>query len=129
MGMINLKTIALYDKTCSLCKESKRIFQKLDWLKQINWLSLQEYEQIGPIQVIDSKSLRKELHIITPNGRILKGYFAIRYLFVHFPITVLLGLLLYIPFTPIIGKPIYRLIANNRHRLLKRKCDDGSCSL
>lgn len=128
MGLINMKTIALYDKTCSLCKESKRIFQKIDWLNQINWISLQEYEQYNQVK-IDSKSLRRELHIITPRGKILKGFYAIRYLFIQFPATALFGFLLYIPFTPIIGEWVYRIIAKNRHRFLKSKCDNGSCSL
>lgn len=123
-----MKTIALYDKTCSLCKESKRIFQKLDWLKLINWISLQEYEHFDEVK-IDSKSLRRELHIITPNGKILKGFYAVRHLILHFPVTALFGALLYMPFTPIIGKPVYRFIAKNRHRFLKNKCDNGSCSL
>ena len=127
-GLINLKTIALYDKTCSLCKESKRIFQKVDWFKQIKWISLQEYGENIRVK-IDSKSLRREIHIITPSGKILKGFYAIRYLFVHFPVTSLFGILLYIPFAPIIGEPVYRFIAKNRHRFLKNKCDNGSCSL
>ena len=126
--MINLKTIALYDKTCSLCKESKRIFQKIDWLKQINWISLQEYGKNGKVK-IDNKSLRREIHIITSSGKILKGFYAIRYLFIHFPVTALFGILLYIPFTPMIGNPVYQFIAKNRHRFLKSKCDNGSCSL
>ncbi len=128
MGLINLKTIALYDNTCSLCKESKRIFQKIDWLKQIEWIALQDYGENNKIK-IDNKSLRRELHIIIPSGKILKGYYAVRYLFVHFPITALIGVLLYIPFTPLIGEPVYRIIAKNRHRFLKSKCDNGSCSL
>ena len=129
MGMIQMKTIALYDKTCSLCKESKRLFQKMDWCRRVEWISLQEYEQMDKTFPLNEKDLRRELHLITSSGKIVKGFYAIRYLLLLFPLTMLVGLILYIPFTPVIGKPIYRLIARNRYRFLKGKCESGSCSL
>ncbi|CAM3538974.1 thiol-disulfide oxidoreductase DCC family protein [Cytobacillus oceanisediminis] len=124
-----MKTIALYDGTCSLCKETKRLSEKLDWLKQVEWISLQEYERNLNSISFSKQDLRKELHIITPAGDIKKGYYAVRRLLRHFPATFLFSVLLYIPFTPIIGNPIYQWIAKNRHKFLKKKCDDGSCSL
>ncbi|WP_235822868.1 thiol-disulfide oxidoreductase DCC family protein [Cytobacillus massiliigabonensis] len=127
--MIFLRTTALYDRTCTLCKESKRMFTKLDWFRQIDWVSLQEYEKNEQAFAFDKASLRKELHIITSNGHVLKGFYAIRYLFLRFPLFFLLGAFLYLPFSYIIGNPIYQWIAKNRHKFLKRKCEDGSCSL
>ncbi|MBU8879837.1 DUF393 domain-containing protein [Bacillus sp. FJAT-29790] len=126
-----MKTIALYDGTCSLCRKSKRIFEKLDWLGKVYWVSLQEYEKTAQSQVVlfDQMELRKELHIITSSGKVLKGYYAIRHILVLFPSTILMGVILFIPFSPLIGNPIYKWIAKNRHKFLKRKCEDGSCSL
>ncbi|MBP2243339.1 putative DCC family thiol-disulfide oxidoreductase YuxK [Cytobacillus eiseniae] len=105
------------------------MFQKLDWLEKVEWISLQEYEKGEHTHIFDKESLRKELHLITPTGKVLKGYYAIRYLFLLFPASCLIGLIGYIPLSPIIGKPIYKWVAKNRHRWTKGKCKDGSCSL
>lgn len=124
-----MKTIALYDGTCSLCKETKRIFNKLDWLNKVEWISLQEYEKMQGSLSFSRHDLRRELHIITPAGSVEKGYSAVRRLLLLFPATFLISTLLYIPFTALLGDPVYKWIAKNRHKFLKRKCDDGSCSL
>lgn len=68
-----MKTIALYDGTCSLCKETKKIFKKLDWLNKVEWISLQEYEKIPNSLSFSKIDLRRELHIITPSGGVKKG--------------------------------------------------------
>jgi predicted DCC family thiol-disulfide oxidoreductase YuxK len=124
-----MKTIALYDGTCSLCKETKKIFKKLDWLNRVEWISLQEYEKRPGSFSFSRQDLRRELHIITPSGSVKKGYSAIRRLLFLFPASFLMSLLLYLPLTPMLGDPIYKWIAKNRHKFLKKKCDDGSCSL
>lgn len=124
-----MKTIALYDGECSLCKESKRIFEKLDSFQKVHWISLQEYEQVEQAISFNKIDLRKELHIITTEGKVLKGFYAVRYLLLFFPVTIIVGALLFVPFTSLLGKPIYKWVAKNRHRFLKKKCDNGNCSL
>ncbi|MBS4191716.1 DUF393 domain-containing protein [Bacillus sp. FJAT-49705] len=124
-----MKTIALYDKTCSLCKETKRIFKKFDWLHKVEWVSLQEYEKKDQAIPFDYNSLRKELHIITSGRKVLTGFYAVRYLLTLFPATMVLGAILYIPGMSILGTIIYKWIAKNRHKILRKKCDNGSCSL
>lgn len=124
-----MKTISLYDGSCSLCKESKKIFEKLDSFQKVHWISLQEYERTKQSISFNKIDLRKELHIITKSGKVLKGFYAIRYLFLLFPATIVVGALLYVPFSYLIGNPIYKWIAKNRHRFIKKKCDNDSCSL
>lgn len=129
IGLIYLKTTALYDETCSLCKDSKQIFKKIDWFRKIEWISLQNYEKNNHLFSFDRTSLRKELHIITSSGKVLKGYSAVRYLLLLSPPMSLFGILLYIPGMAFFGDPIYKRIAKNRHKFLRKKCDNGSCSL
>ncbi|AGX05919.1 DUF393 domain-containing protein [Bacillus infantis] len=124
-----MKTMALYDNTCQLCQMTKKSFQKLDLLHRVDWVSLQKYEQEhGEIQ-FSSRELRKELHIITPEKKVLKGFYAVRRLLLLFPLTFVLGLFMHLPFASAAGVPVYRWIARNRHKLLRKKCKDGSCSL
>lgn len=124
-----MKTIALYDGTCSLCRETKRLSEKLDWLNKVEWVSLQEYEKNPRSISFSNQDLRKELHIITPNGEVKKGYYAVRRLLLQFPATLILSVLLYVPFAALIGNPIYKWIAKNRKKFLRKNCDDGSCTL
>lgn len=107
---------------------TKKSFQKLDLLHRVDWVSLQKYEQeYGEPQF--SRELRKELHIITPEKKVLKGFYAVRKLLLLFPLTFVPGLFMHLPFASAAGVPVYRLIARNRHKLLRKKCKDGSCSL
>lgn len=124
-----MKAIALYDETCSLCKESKRILEKFDSFKKVQWVSLQEYEKVEQAISFNKVDLRKELHIITNDGKVLKGFYAVRYLLIFFPATFIVGAILFVPFSSVIGNPIYKWIAKHRHRFLKKKCDNDSCSI
>ncbi|MEH7389043.1 thiol-disulfide oxidoreductase DCC family protein [Bacillus sp. JJ1474] len=124
-----MKTIALYDETCSLCKESKQFFEKIDRFHKVSWVSLQEYEKTRHSIPFDKISLRRELHIISSGGKVRKGYDAIRYLLLLTPPLNLLGLCLYFPAMSFVGNPLYKWVAKNRHKFFRKKCDNGSCSL
>ncbi|KAB2338904.1 DUF393 domain-containing protein [Cytobacillus depressus] len=124
-----MKTIALYDETCTLCKESKQFFEKIDRKQKVSWVSLQEYEKSESPHSFDKIELRRELHIITARGKVYKGFHAVRYLFLLSSQTIVLGYFLYLPGMSLFGNPIYKLIAKNRHKFFRKKCDNGSCSL
>lgn len=53
---------------------------------------------------------------IRPDGKIYGGFFAVRDVLLHLPLTFLPALFLYIPGASLIGVPVYRWIAKNRHR-------------
>ncbi|GIN60044.1 thiol-disulfide oxidoreductase [Robertmurraya siralis] len=127
--MEKLKIEALYDGNCALCLRTKTMLRKMDLFKKVTWLSLQEFEEIHKDGRFTAKDLRSELHILLPNQRVLKGFKAIRRLLLISPYTFIVACILYLPFLHLIGDPIYKWIARNRHLFFKQKCDDGSCSL
>jgi predicted DCC family thiol-disulfide oxidoreductase YuxK len=92
-------------------------------------MSLQEYERKEMRPRFKAVDLRREIHILVPEGKVLAGYWAVRRLLLVSPITVLFGLLIHLPFIHLIGIPIYRFIANHRYQLNKQKCEDDRCSL
>lgn len=92
-------------------------------------MSLQEYERKGFSPRFKAVDLRREIHMINPDGKVLVGYWAVRRLLLLSPITCLIGLVLHLPFVHLIGNRVYRLLAKNRYKLNKRKCEDNSCSL
>lgn len=123
------KPIVLYDETCYLCRQSKKIVKKIDWLHIFNWESLQTYEKNYPLTKEKKQAIKEELHVITPKRQQKVGYQSIRYILLRCPPTFLLGLLLYIPKSHVIGDPIYRWVAKNRYRLFKDKCENGACNI
>ncbi len=101
----------------------------LDWFKRVEWVSLQNYEKRSNSIHINKKELRKELHLITSKGKILKGFYAIRKMMIQCPLLIIPGVLCYVPFIDLIGNPLYRWVAKNRHVFFQKSCDDGNCSL
>lgn len=123
-----MKDLALYDESCSLCQRSKKWMMSLDWFNQVAWVSLQDYEQESNCFPFNKKDLRKELHLITSNGRVLKGFYAIRKMMLQCPLLVIPGVICYLPFVNLVGNRVYRWVAENRHILFRQSCDDEKCS-
>ncbi|WP_234969336.1 thiol-disulfide oxidoreductase DCC family protein [Bacillus massilinigeriensis] len=119
------KVVVLYDSTCSLCTNSMKRMKKLDWLAKANWTPLEEWNSIQ----FSAEDLREEIHVVLENGEVLKGFYGVRKVLLLFPVTFPVALLLYMPFVPIWGVPIYRLIAKNRHLFFHDKCTDDTCSI
>lgn len=124
-----MKNVALYDETCSLCQLSKKKIMELDVLQRIEWVSLQTYEKTPNIISFNRKELRKEIHLITSKGKVLKGFYAMRNIMLQCPLLFIFGIICYVPFADVIGNPIYRWVAKNRHIFLRQSCKDGNCSL
>jgi predicted DCC family thiol-disulfide oxidoreductase YuxK len=123
------KLVVLYDEMCYLCQQSKRIFRFLDWLRVLDWVSLQAYEKVHPLSEGQKDTLRGELHVNLPNGKVLVGFYAVRAIMIWCPVISLFGVILYLPKADVWGVPLYRWIAKNRYRLFKQKCINGSCRI
>ncbi|GGF32993.1 hypothetical protein GCM10010954_35200 [Halobacillus andaensis] len=93
--MSKVKTV--YVENCYLCQQSKRAFELLDWFHVLRWESLQNFEDISEFESFTRESLTKEIHLVTSGGNTLKGYQAIRYLFLRMPLTLYIGLMISIP--------------------------------
>ncbi len=52
-----------------------------------------------------------------PDGKTYGGFFAVRDIARHLPLSFLLALLLYIPGVSLLGVPVYQWISKNRYRL------------
>ncbi|WP_110927381.1 thiol-disulfide oxidoreductase DCC family protein [Bacillus massiliglaciei] len=125
-----MKDLVLYDGQCILCRQTKKRLESIDWLKRTEWQSLQEYEQQERAILFKREDLRREMHLITPDGRVLRGFYAVRRIMLHTPVLALVGLMGYLPFADRLGNPLYRWIAKNRHLFFKKgTCKDGGCSL
>ncbi|MFB1051416.1 thiol-disulfide oxidoreductase DCC family protein [Paraliobacillus sp. JSM ZJ581] len=124
-----MKTLILYDQNCYLCKQSKKIIKWIDWFRVFKWESLQDYQKRVNLAEKDKKALEGEIHVKRPDGKLLKGFYAVRYILLRCVLTSWLGLLAYLPYTDRIGNPLYRFIARNRYRFFKNKCKKGTCRI
>ena len=102
----------IFDGECGFCRRSIRLGRRLDWLKRIDWQA-----RTGPSTVNKIESVRAD-------GTRLGGFYAVRDIAIHMPLTFLPALLLYIPGVSLLGVPAYRWISENRHRFGGKSSDN-----
>ena len=117
MGSGKYARTVVFDGDCGFCLRWVRVGRGLDWLGVIDWKPRLEpgLEKLFP-QVSAEESLNRMISI-RPDGVTYGGFFAVRDIMRHLPLTFILALLLYIPGVPLLGVPAYKWIAKNRHRL------------
>ncbi|OEH92113.1 thiol-disulfide oxidoreductase DCC family protein [Bacillus solimangrovi] len=120
------KSTVYYDGQCEICCHTKRTLSFFDWFKIIDWIPLQEMVNDLPFSIEEAS---KELKVITSNNKVYGGYYAVRKLFLRLPLFVPIGLIAYIPGINRLGVPLYKWLANNRKKLLRRKCKNGQCQI
>ncbi len=103
----------LYDGNCSFCKWVKGYVERLDKRHLLNFEKLQEDSGI----YFNQTDLLAELHVVSENGRIYRGFSAIRRILRTLPVIKWGAFLLYLPLVPILGEWIYRLVARNRGKI------------
>lgn len=103
----------LYDGNCSFCKWVKGYVERLDKQGLLYFEKLQEDSG----SYFNQTDLLRELHVVSENGRIYRGFSAVRRILRALPIVKWGALVLYLPFIPILGEWLYRLIARNRGKI------------
>lgn len=76
---------------------------------------------------LSSEETQNRMVSIRPDGKTYGGFYAVRDIAAHLPLTLLPALTLYIPGVSLIGVPVYAWIARNRHRFGGRSND--ACSI
>ncbi len=125
---------ALYDGNCVICQSTCETMRALDWLKRIEFIDLHEdavwqdrFPKLGRAR------LMAEIHVIDDAGSIFAGFAGSRRMLRELPLGLPLWLLLQLPGSEVIGRRVYRFIANRRYRinaLLGNElpdCADGNC--
>jgi len=121
------RTVVLYDGTCSLCQRSTRWCNLLDWFRRVSWVNFRDPAVRKQVPYLSDEDLDTEMFVLTPEGRLYRGYDAWRRLAGLFPVTFLLSPLLYIPPIPQIGRAVYAWIAKHRYEWFH--CTDDTCRI
>ncbi len=109
--------VLLYDGDCGLCLNAVRVLQRAGGRHAFEYFPFQDASSFMLAHGLDRQRLEQELHLITPEGRVLRGFFAVRRAGWAAPLLWPVALLLSMPGMSWPGRLAYRLVATNRHRL------------
>ena len=119
----------LFDGQCPLCIRSMTVLRYFDWF---DCLTLRDLEQHGSSLRPNSgkvalQDLRREMHLITPDGAVRQGFFAFREALKYLPLLWPVLALLYVPFATMFGPKVYGFVAARRARW--QQCDFDTCAV
>ena len=128
-------TTFYYDGDCGMCVAFVRRVARFDRRGRVVWTPYQSLDPssanpTNPESVADLNTslnapppgvtladMDRAAYTISPDGVVSEGFYAIRALLKAIPALAPLGLLMSIPGVSLIGRPAYRLVANNRRRI------------
>jgi predicted DCC family thiol-disulfide oxidoreductase YuxK len=119
----------LFDEHCPLCIRSMTVLRYADWLDR---LTMSELGTRWPAIAaryphLSRQDCEREMHVVLPDGSVVRGFFAFRALLPHLMPLWLLLPAFYFPLADRIGPRIYRLVASRRARFAA--CPDATCQL
>ena len=115
----------IYDGDCGFCTRSVRLARALDWFGLFEWCSRWEDGVRERFPQLPYEDSLRQMYVVRPDGKLLGGFYCVRYLWLHLPLLCVPALLMHLPYAGLLGEPVYRWIARNRHRFGGRK----DCSL
>ena len=105
-----------YDGDCGLCLRLVQRLKKLDDRGSITWTAYQSLDE--PPLGISWEDLDRAAYLVSDTDEVSEGFYAIRGLLTRLPALAVLGMFMHLPGVGLIGRPLYRLVARNRKRVL-----------
>ena len=127
--MLNkVSQFVFFDDSCGICRRTIDFLQSDNKFPNVQFLGSQLPESIEVMSKYgsDLDTSKYMYYVNDDKEKIFRGYDAFRKLFTMNPKTAVIGYLMYIPGLNVIGKIIYRIVANNRKKL---SGPDASCSI
>jgi glyoxylase-like metal-dependent hydrolase (beta-lactamase superfamily II)/predicted DCC family thiol-disulfide oxidoreductase YuxK len=115
----------IYDEQCEICQAGVSWLKVLDHNARVvcHPIDADVLAAIHPDLTVDA--CLQELHVVTPERKIIRGADAVAELARLFPQTRLLGAAAGLPGLREVARELYRLVAHNRYAL--SKCRGGTC--
>ena len=117
----------IFDGECGFCQRSIRWGKRLDWLRRMEWRASLEPGLQQRFPQLSGEETQRRMVSIRRDGKTYGGFFAVRDILVHLPLTFVPALVLYLPGMSLLGVPVYKWIARNRHHFGGKSED--SCPL
>jgi predicted DCC family thiol-disulfide oxidoreductase YuxK len=118
----------VYDGYCPLCIRTMTQLDLLDGARRLRYVDL-ERESARAQELVPGVTLevmREEMAVVTPEGRVLRGFYAFREVSRRLPMLWVLVPLMFAPGAEWIGTRVYAWVAANRAR---RLCEGGACAV
>lgn len=118
----------VYDGYCPLCIRTMTQLDVLDGGHRLRYVDL-ERDSMRAAELVpglSAEAMREEMALVTPEGRVLRGFFAFREVSRRLPGLWPLVPLMYAPKSEWVGTRIYAWVAANRAR---RLCDGDACAV
>ena len=113
--MASSRTV-IFDGECGFCLRAIRIGKRLDWWHRMEWRARLTPGVNERFPQLSQEETQRRMVSIRTDGRAYGGFFAVRDIMLHMPLTFLPALLLYLPGMSLIGVPVYKWIAANRQQ-------------
>lgn len=120
-----MATLVLFDGGCEFCKRSVALLKRIDWRHRLTFADARDPANVPP--GVDASRLMAEMHAISADGNIARGFKAFRRIARELPILWPIWPLLYLPGVPTVGQKLYFWVARNRYHLVP--CHGGACTL
>ena len=113
------KAEIFFDGMCPLCIRSMTTLSYFDWFERITYSEVQERwktlnQRFPHLTYEDGLA---QMHLLLPNGKVKKGFFAFRSLLWFLPPLYPLLIMAYFPGASVVGPQIYQFVASRRKRL------------
>ena len=108
-----------YDESCAFCQALRRRLTRLQRKgTTVEWRHFEDAPACG----LDGHDCSDSMKVKMPDGRLLEGFYAARYLM---GVTRLRWLkpILFVPGVPWVGRRVYAWVARNRYRISQRLQD------
>ena len=124
----------IYDGTCVLCQQTRRMIRALDWLGRVEFLDLHDWEIVSArYPDLDYETAMGQIHVVGADGRLIGGFWGLRRALRELPLGVPFWALLHLPGMNWLGPKVYALVARNRYRINKffgvEVCEAGVCKI
>jgi predicted DCC family thiol-disulfide oxidoreductase YuxK len=107
----------LYDASCPLCLGWKRRLERLDAGGRLAFRPTQDAEWVRDhAPDLTPEALERALHVVEADGRVWRGFFAVRRILETLPATRMLGALMHLPGAARVGSALYGWVASRRRR-------------
>lgn len=116
----------IFDGECGFCQRSIKLGKRLDWLHRMDWRARLEPGLKETFPQLSGEETQRRMVSIRKDGKTYGGFFAVRDIMVHLPLTFVPALILYVPGISLLGVPVYQWIATHRHHFGGKS---DSCSM
>jgi predicted DCC family thiol-disulfide oxidoreductase YuxK len=122
------RNVVLYDGLCKFCQAGMKCLLTLAKLGAIEPVNFQAPGALARFPGISHEACMKQMHLVTPQGKVYGGFEAAVRALATRPIVGKLAYAYYLPGLKQLFDFLYAAIAAHRYRILGKAVSDGECA-